>query len=159
MPMKPIPAGLTFTLLVLSIVLCRADVLISLNQAPDVVQQGIRAHAGSNKILRVEKADEDGQIQYEALTEKPDGKKIELIITSDGNLDSTEERLSKTALPATVAQAMDSAVGDGHFKGVERVTKGQAVTYEVAYKAPDGTSREAVILSTGKLLKNGVDAD
>src|ERR1039458_6151379 len=87
--------GLSSTLLITSIIFCHGgDVKITLDQAPAAVQKAIKKEAGSNKVVRVEKADEDGQIQYEALTEKANGKKIELIIKADGTLDSTEETIT-----------------------------------------------------------------
>ena len=106
-----------------------------------------------------EKADEGGQIQYEVLTKKADGSKIEYILMPDGSLDSTEEKLGKDALPDAIAGTVKTAVGDGQIKGVEKVTKGDAVTYEVGYKNSKGAEMEAVVSSEGKLIKNGVDAD
>ncbi len=151
----------TSALLVMSIFICKADEdqKITLDQAPSAVQKSAKDHAGTSEIVRVEKANEGGQIQYEVLTKKADGSKIEYILMPDGSLDSTEEKLGKDALPDAIAGTVKTAVGDGQIKGVEKVTKGDAVTYEVGYKNSKGAEMEAVVSSEGKLIKNGVDAD
>jgi len=152
--------GLSSALLIASIIFCRGgDVKITLDQAPAAVQEAIKKEAGSNKIVRVEKADEDGQIQYEALTQKENGKKIEFIIKADGTLDSTEEPISLGELTGKVADTAKAAIGTGKVEAVERVTKDGTVAYEVGYKSSKGEKQEAVISSEGKLLKNGPDAD
>jgi uncharacterized membrane protein YkoI len=151
--------GLASALLILSIALCHAgDVKIKLNDAPAIVQKAIKEQAGSNKILRIEKANEDGQVQYEALTQKEGGNKIEFIIKTDGTLDSTEEPITLGELTGKVAETAKTAIGTGQVKAVERITKDGTVTYEVGYKSSKG-EQEAVISSEGKLLKNGPDAD
>lgn len=151
----------SLALLVMSILVCNADEdqKITLNQAPAEVQKAAKDHAGSSEIVRVEKANEDGQIQYEVLTKKADGSKVEYILKPDGSLDSTEEKLSMSALPDSVANTAKTAVGDGQITGVEKLTKGEVVTFEVGYKNAKGEKQEAVISSEGKLIKNGVDAD
>ena len=85
---------------------------IKLDQAPAAVQKAIQKEAGEDKIVRLEKAEDEGQIQYEALTEKGNGKKIEFIIKADGTLDSTEEPIMLDELPSKVA---DTVKG---FKGI-----------------------------------------
>lgn len=159
--MKIIPLHLNSVLLAMSILAGRADqdVKITLNEAPAAVQKAAKDHAGSGRIIRVEKADEDGQVQYEVLTKNADRRKIEYILKTDGSLDSTEEKLGKNALPAAVAGMAKTAVADGKIEGVEKVAKNGVVTYEVGYESPSGAKQEAVISSEGKLLKNGVDAD
>jgi biopolymer transport protein ExbD len=152
--------GLSSTLLITSIIFCHGgDVKITLDQAPAAVQKAIKKEAGSNKVVRVEKADEDGQIQYEALTEKANGKKIELIIKADGTLDSTEEPITLSELTGKVADTAKTTIGAGKVEAVERVTKDGTVTYEVGYKSSKGEKQEAIISSEGKLLKNGPDTD
>jgi hypothetical protein len=141
-------------------ILCHGgDLKITLVQAPAVVQTAIRKEAGSNKIIRVEKAEDEGQIRYEALTEKEDGKRIEFIITADGALDSTEEPITLGELPGKIADRVKKAIGDGKVGALEKVTKDGTVTYEVGYKSSKGEKREAVASSEGKLLKNGPDAE
>ena len=143
-----------------SFALCHAeDEKITLEQAPANIQKAIKHLAGSNKIIRIEKAHDDGKIEYEALTEKSNGKKIEFIIKADGTLDSTEERLDKNELSSDVAKTVESAVAGGKIHAIERITKEGVVTYEVAYKTAKGDKQEAVISSQGKLLKNGADND
>lgn len=145
--------------LVASIAICRAgDEKITLSEAPAAVRKAISEQTGSNKLVKLEKADEDGQIQYEALTQKPNGKKIEFVFKVDGTLDSTEEPISPAELPSPIADQVKTAVNGAPLKAVERVTRDGTVTYEVAYKSDHG-DREAVISSAGKILKNGPDTD
>jgi hypothetical protein len=152
--------GLSSALLITSIILCHGrDVKITLDQAPAAVQKAIQKDAGLNRIVRVEKAEDEGQIQYEALTQKGNGKKIEFIIKADGTLDSTEEPITLDELPGKVADTVKKAIGDGKVVAVEKVTKDGTATYEVGYKSSKGEKREAVASSEGKLLKSGPDAD
>jgi uncharacterized membrane protein YkoI len=152
--------GLSSALVVSSILLGNgAEWKITLDKAPEAVQKAIQKQAGSNKIVRLEKAEDEGQIRYEALTEKEDGKRIEFIIKADGTLDSTEEPVSINELPAKVAESLKKAVGRGKVEAIEKVIKGGNVTYEVGDKSSRGEKREAVASSGGNLLKNGPDAD
>jgi uncharacterized membrane protein YkoI len=152
--------GLGAALLITSIILCQGgDVKIKLDQAPAAVQKAIQKEAGANKIVRLEKAEDEGQIQYEALTEKGNGKKIEFIIKADGTLDSTEEPVMLDELPSKVAETVKKAIRDGKVEAVEKVTKDGTATYEVGYKSSKGEKREALASSEGKLLKNGPNAD
>jgi putative PepSY-like beta-lactamase-inhibitor len=158
--MKFRTTGPSAAVLIASIMLCHAgDVKITLDQAPPAVQQAIKERAGSNKIIRLEKADEDGQIQYEALVEKENGKKIEFAIKADGTLDAVEERVTLDELPDKVADTVKKTIGDGKMEAVEKVTKDGTVTYEAGYKSSKGDKQEAIISSEGKLLKNGADED
>jgi hypothetical protein len=92
-------------LLITSIILCHGgDVKIKLDQAPAAVQKAIQKEAGEDKIVRLEKAEDEGQIQYEAVTEKRNGKKIEFIIKADGTLDSIEEPVMLDELPSKVCR-------------------------------------------------------
>ena len=135
------------------------DEKITLDQAPANIQKAIKKTAGSNEIIRIEKATEHDQVQYEALTKKSDGKKIEFILNADGSLDATEEPISKGELPDAVAKTVGSTVAGGKIHGIERITKDGSVTYEVGYKSAKGEKQEAVFSSTGKLLKKGEDKD
>jgi hypothetical protein len=152
--------GLSSVLLIFSIILSHGgDLKIPLAQAPAVVKTAIQKEAGSNKIIRVEKAEDEGQIRYEALTEKKDGKRIEFIIKADGTLDSTEEPITLDELPGSVADALKKSIGGGKVGDFEKVTKDGIVTYEVGYKSPKGEKREAVASSEGNLLRNGPQTD
>lgn len=146
--------------IVASALLVRAEEeKIPLDQAPANIQTAIKKIAGPNKILSVEKAHDEDKVEYEVLTEKANGKKMEFIIKSDGRLDSTEEPLTQDQLPGAVAKTVGQTVGDGKIHNLERVTKDGEVTYEVGYKSSKGDKRETVISSNSKLLKNDVDKD
>ena len=141
-----------------SFVLGRGDVKIAWSQVPTAVQQSVMGHIGSNKIIRVEKADEGGKTQYEVLTRTANDRKIEFIVNPDGTLDSTEEPLKVNELPAGVTSTIQKAVAGGKLDSVERVTKDGTVTYEAGYQSGHG-AMEAVVSADGKLMKNGVDND
>src|SRR6201994_2923058 len=139
---------------------CASDKTVTLNEAPRTIQKAIKEHAGSGKIMRIEKATEQRQVQYEALIKRaPSGSEIEFIFNSDGSLDSTEEPLSIQELPVTVQRASKTVVGHGIFSTAERQTKGGSITYEVGYRSSKGQEREAVFASEGKLIKNGADTN
>lgn len=139
---------------------CASDKTVTLDEVPRTIQKAIKEHAGSGKIMRIEKATEQRQVQYEALIKRaPSGSEIEFIFNSDGSLDSTEEPLSIQELPVTVQRASKTVVGNGNISTAERRIKGGTITYEVGYRSSKGQEREAVFASDGKLVKNGTDKD
>jgi hypothetical protein len=158
MNLKIIP--LSSALLCSSLVLCHAlDLKIPLTKVPTIVQCAIRQEAGSNRIIQVEKAEDAGQIRYEALTEKRDGKTIEFIFKSDGTLVSTEEPIERAELPEIIAETLKEAIGNGRISLFEKVVSNGIATYEVSYKSSKGEKREAAASSVGTLLRNGPDVD
>ena len=139
---------------------CASDKTVTLNEAPRTIQKAIKEHAGSGKIIRIEKATEQRQVQYEALIKRaPSGREIEFIFNSDGGLDSTEEPLSIQELPVTVQRASKTVVGSGNISTAERRIKGGTINYEVGYRSSKGQEREAVFASDGKVVKNGTETN
>ena len=160
--MKIKTATLASIFLIASTMFARAsDKTITLDEAPRTIQKAIKEHAGSDsKIMRIEKATEQRQVQYEALIKRaPSGSEIEFIFNSDGSLDSTEEPLSIQELPVTVQRASKTVVGNGNISTAERRTKGGTITYELGYRSSKGQECEAVFASDGKLVKNRTDTD
>jgi len=133
------------------------DENIPFSQAPAAVQQTIKGTGAT--VIKVEKATEDGKLQYEVKTMNGNGKIVEYVVKPDGSLDSTEEKTSLESLPGGVAGAAKMAVGDGTIRNVEKVTKAGNVTYEVGYKTTKGDKNEAVITPGGKVISNGLDND
>jgi hypothetical protein len=139
---------------------CASDKTVTLDEAPRTIQKAIKEHAGSGKIIRIEKATEQRQVQYEALIKRaPSGREIEFIFNSDGGLDSTEEPLSIQELPVTVQRASKTVVGSGNISTAERRIKGGTINYEVGYRSSKGQEREAVFASDGKVVKNGTETN
>jgi uncharacterized membrane protein YkoI len=139
---------------------CASDKRVTLDEAPRTIQKAIKERAGSGKIMRIEKATEQGQVQYEVLIKRaPSGSEIEFIFNSDGSLDSTEEPLSIKELPVTVQRASKIVVGNGNISTAERRIKGGTITYEVGYRSSKGQEREAVFASDGKVVKNGTETN
>jgi hypothetical protein len=139
---------------------CASDKTVTLDEAPRRIQKAIKERAGSGKIMRIEKATEQRQVQYEALIKRtPSGSEIEFIFNSDGSLDSTEEPLSIQELPITVQRASKTVVGNGNISTAERRIKGGTITYEVGYRSSKDQECEAVFASDGKLVKNGTETN
>jgi uncharacterized membrane protein YkoI len=139
---------------------CASDKRVTLDEAPRTIQKAIKERAGSGKIMRIEKATEQRQVQYEVLIKRaPPGSEIEFIFNSDGSLDSTEEPLSIKELPVTVQRASKIVVGNGNISTAERRIKGGTITYEVGYRSSKGQEREAVFASDGKVVKNGTETN
>src|ERR1700751_4136414 len=128
--MKIKTATLASILLIGSTMFARAsDKTVTLDEAPRTIQKAIKEHAGSGKIMRIEKATEQRQVQYEALIKRaPSGSQIEFIFDSDGSLDSTEEPLAIQELPGTVQRACKTVVSNGKISTAERRIKGGTIT-------------------------------
>lgn len=65
--------------------------------------------------------------------------------------------LDKT--PVAVQQTIKNVIAGGKIKEIEKETKDGAITYEVTYASTKGEKAEAVISSSGQVLKNGPDED
>ena len=65
--------------------------IITLAEAPDVIQATIKKEAGTHKVSEVEKVLEKGKTTYEATIEKGEGKKLVITMDEAGKVTEREK--------------------------------------------------------------------
>jgi uncharacterized membrane protein YkoI len=126
---------------------------VEFSSLPEKAQKTIQDHAEGGKIIRVEKETDGSKIAYEAKIEAK-GRKREVVVDAEGNLESVEIVIQPSEAPEAVRKEMEGAAkyAGGKVDRVERVAKGSEVTYEVLIVGKD-KRQEVVISSEGKVLK------
>lgn len=102
------------------------------------------------KISEIEKSENNGQIMYE-IGAKTGKSEIEAGYAADGTLLQVTEDIAVKALPAAVKTAILADMPKGTIKGVEKITKGAAVEYEVMVLVGKEKT-EVVADATGKII-------
>ena len=116
------------------------------------------------KIVQVE-PERKGVVVYEVELIR-DGKEVEILVTSDGQIVATENEIGKDDLPAAVAATVAKHAGDAEIKEIEKeeiratlqfvaLDKPQVV-YEVEFLR-DGREVELKIDGDGKILSREVE--
>lgn len=116
-------------------------------------QKTIHEIIGSSKIEEVENTFADGQHATEVEFNR-NGKEMAIVISNEGKLIQTEDRMSPEDAPKVIKQAVSKQFPNGkisHIKSVER--KGQVV-FEVSVSAA-GQSHQLRFDQNGKSLKSG----
>ena len=114
---------------------------------PAAVEAAFKKAYPNASIKNSSSEKEDGTLQYEI--ESVDGKtNRDLVYLADGTLVAAEEAIGVAAVPAPVLAALKARYPNASVTKYEKLTKGTAVSYELALKgaalkeaeiAPDGT--------------------
>lgn len=92
--------------------------------------------------------DEDGTKVYEIVMTTADGHEVEVMVTTDGQLTETEEKVKESALPAAVAKTLKEVLSSGKTEVIEKKT---VVVYEVKREIGEKTY-EVLIDANGEVL-------
>jgi len=114
---------------------------------PAAVEAAFKKAYPNASIKNSSSEKEDGTLQYEI--ESVDGKtNRDLVYLADGTLVAAEEAIDAAAVPAPVLSALKARYPKATVTKYEKLTKGAAISYEMALKgvavkeaeiAPDGT--------------------
>jgi uncharacterized membrane protein YkoI len=126
--------------------LCQLQV--SLEEAPDPVQAGIRQQVGDGKLVQIDKVSGEEGTTYEVEITKG-GRDREFTVNANGELTRVEFFLEET--PASVQKAIRTRLGSGRLGEIHRLLdKGQTT-----YRAEMTRHRKAMpftVSSAGKLI-------
>jgi uncharacterized membrane protein YkoI len=127
---------------------------VPLGKVPQAVLDSVRAKFPDAKLKGAEKEIENGATLYEVeVTQK--GENYEITLKPDGSVVAIERVIPATALPRAVAKTVKERWPKAQIKKVEEITKGEAVSYEVAITIPrqGGTMKAEITLDAqGKVL-------
>jgi uncharacterized membrane protein YkoI len=145
---------------------------IKLSDCPAAVQKALQENALGGQITHVEKADEDGDVVYDADVTTADGQKLEVEADPDGKLISIEaddedgncdgncqgeddgQEIKLSDCPAAVQKAFQENAAGGQITQVE---KSEEVSYEAEVTRADGQKLDVEVDSEGKIIV--VEAD
>jgi uncharacterized membrane protein YkoI len=106
--------------------LCRLQV--SLEEAPDTVQAGIRQQLGDGKLVQIDKVSGEEGTSYEVEITKGERDR-EFTVNANGELTRMEFFLEET--PASVQKAIRARLGSGRLGEIHRVVDKGQTTYRV----------------------------
>jgi uncharacterized membrane protein YkoI len=122
---------------------------IKMSALPAAVQQAARAEQSKGATLKgFAKEIEHGKVFYEVQT-TVGGKTRDVLFDPTGQVVEIEEEVATSAVPPA---AMKALAAHGAVTKVEKVTKGQAVSYESAVKAKSGKRVEVAVDADGRIV-------
>ena len=140
---------------------CAAEQTIPLSKLPAVVLSSVlKAFPEAEAILgasQEEDEEDDDEIVYE-VTVKVDGKRIDITVNNEGEIELLEKEIALKELPKAVSEAVAMLYPDAKAKSAEAVFeledgKEELEFYEVQLKTADGKDVEAKIKANGKVVK------
>jgi len=124
---------------------------LAFNQLPPAVQQTAKTQSEGYKVRGYSKETENGRTYYE-IEMLQNGKTKDLLADQDGKIVETEEQVEIPALPQEVKNGLKQQAPQGKIMKVEKVTKGETISYE-AVISNGGKKREIAIATDGSKIK------
>ena len=128
-----------------------AERKIGYQDLPPSVQKAMPAEAKGAEIRGYNRETEKGKTFYEVET-MLNGQSRDLLFDATGVLVEVEEEIALNSIPSAAKSAIERRVADGKVNKVERVTKGQSVSYEAEITSKSGKSSEVAVKPDGKSL-------
>lgn len=125
---------------------------VPLDKLPKAVTDAVKAKFEGCELVSAEKEKADGKEVYEVAI-KHKGSKIEVTLTPEGKILSTEKEIDAKDLPKEVAKALEDKYPKATIKLAEEETKDDKVTYEVLIVTADKKTIEVVLDPKGKIVK------
>ena len=129
-----------------------ADTKMKVEDLPKAVQQTVKEQTKVATLVGVSKEVEKGKTMYEVET-KFNGKSRDLMLDSNGAIDTIEEEVDLASIPAAAKGALEKKAAGGTIKKVETLTKGSTVSYEGTIKSKSGKNIEVGVNADGSTHK------
>lgn len=134
---------------------------VPLEKLPKAVSEAVKKMFPKAEILKAseeEDEEDDDEVVYE-VTVKLDGKKIDITVDGEGEIELLEKEIALPDLPKAVSEALSKLYPDGKAETAEAVYEledGQEELefYEVQLKTADGKTVEAKIKANGKVVED-----
>ena len=120
----------------------------SLHQLPPAIQNAIKTQLGDDKLISIEKEEDDGEITYTVSRAVKGGERF-FTLSGDGTLLGVEVSLVDT--PPAVHSTIKTQVGQGTIESIEKTFEDNEVSYDVDFKKSDGTESSFSVGPDGKL--------
>jgi len=117
-----------------------ADEEAELNELPAAVQKTAHEQVGKSKIEEVEATFEEGRHATE-VEYRENGKKMAVVIASDGTLIQKEYRMSPSEAPDAIKKAVSEQLPGGKISHIKEVQRSNAKFFELSVKTDDNTRR------------------
>lgn len=126
---------------------------VTANEVPHAVRDAFAKAYPDAEIKGYSAEKEDGQ-QYYEVSCIFDGRKIDVLYHSDGNIAETEEVIAKDEIPEAVIQSLTGEIKDHSINLAEKSQKDGQLSYELKVADnTDGKKYELLFSETGKLLE------
>jgi uncharacterized membrane protein YkoI len=142
--MKPVCIA-TFTVCAI----LAAEKNVKLEELPAAVQAAVKAQTRNATLIGLSTEKEKGKTLYEVET-KVNGKSRDLLLDQSGTVVETEEEVGMDSVPAPAKAALQKRSGGGTISKVEKVTAGNAISYEGTIKTKAGRTIEYAVTADGK---------
>ncbi len=139
-----------------------AEFVISLERLPKQVSEAVKGKFPMAEVIEVSEKTDD-EVVYE-VTVRDNGKKIDVTIDADGDIESLEREIDGSELPKVVREAIAKTHSDKTIEIAEAVYeiedgKEELDFYEAQLKAKDGKQTEAMIKADGTFIEADKDDD
>jgi hypothetical protein len=129
-----------------------AEKKIGYQDLPASVQKAVPAETKGAEIKGYNQETEKGKTFYEVET-MLNRMGRDLLFDASGVLVEVEEEIALNSIPAAAKAAIEKRTANGKVNKVERVTKGQSVSYEAEITSKSGKRSEIVVKADGSLIK------
>lgn len=131
------------------------DEKLPLDKVPSAVKETVKKRFPNAEIVGAAKETENGKVTFE-LNLKDNGQNIDVILTSEGALETIEKEIAAKDLPKVVADAVAAKYPKATYKKYEEVFKikdGKETLeyYEVVINTGDKKDLEVEITPEGKI--------
>ena len=135
-----------------------AEKAVPLDKLPKAVTDAVKKMFPKAEMLEAIQEEEDGKIGYE-VTVKENGKKIDITVEADGEIELLEKEVDLKDLPKAVTATLEKMYPKAVLKSAEAVFdvddgKEELEFYEVQLKTADGKELEAKIKADGTIVKD-----
>ena len=125
---------------------------VPLDKVPKAVLKAVKTKFKDAKLVSAQTEKEDGKLVYEINLKHKDDT-IEVTVTPDGKILSSERTIAAKDLPKAVAETVRSKYRGATIKKAEEVTEGDKTNYEVLLMTADKKQMEVLLDADGKVLK------
>ena len=129
---------------------------VSLDKLPKAVTEAVKKMFPKAELIKATQEEEEGEVEYE-VTVKENGKKIDITVEADGDIEGLEKEIDLKDLPKAVTQALEKKYPKAVQTSAEAVFeiedgKEELEYYEVQIKTADNQELEVKIKADGKII-------
>lgn len=134
------------------------ETAVPLDKLPKAVTEAVKKMFPKAELIKATQEKEDGEIEYE-VTVKENGKKIDITVEADGDIEGLEKEIDLKALPKAVTDALKTKYPKAVHQSAEAVYeiedgKEELEFYEVQLKTTDNQGIEVKIKADGKIVED-----
>ncbi len=122
-------------------------------EVPAIVLAALKKQAGGAQITEFAEEIEYGHTFYEGSWKSPDGRNIDCLVTSSGDLVEIEEEVQTGKVPAAVLKEVRKAAGEDTKLAFEKKTM---ILYEVKFQKGEGRY-ELLLTPDGRCVEEETD--